>query len=141
MSCAYYASRRFKWQPRVPSFLAGLRADSSPWVTIWVNVYNTGGWVVDSVEPQLLHGGAVILADEDLNTASLRMYNEDIDPGKYLVRVEETGHAGEAKNPFYRRMRDLVKPSKDPWKTFSAIAVSSVNVRAQNLRARINARD
>lgn len=107
----------------------------------WVNVYNTGGWVVESVEPQPLHGGAVVLVDEDLNTVSLRMYNEDADPLKYSVRVEEATHAGEEKNPFYHRIRGLVKAPPDPWKTFSAIASRSVRIRAQNLRARINERD
>ncbi|MCK4389296.1 MAG: metallophosphoesterase [Desulfobacterales bacterium] len=107
----------------------------------WVNVYNSGGWVVESVEPQPLHGGAVILLDGDLNTVSLRMYNEDADPLKYSVSVEEATHAGEEKNLFYHRIRDLVRPSENPWKTFSAIASRSVRIRAQNLRARINERD
>jgi len=106
----------------------------------WVNVYNTGGWVVESVDPQPLHGGAVILIDKDLNTTSLRMYNEADNSAEYLVRVEEATHAGEEKNPFYHRIRNLVNASEDPWKTFSAIAARSVRVRAQNLRARINER-
>jgi len=104
----------------------------------WVNVYNTGGWVVDSVEPQALHGGAVILGDEDLNTVSLRMYNEDADPSRYSVKVEEAAHAGEENSPLYHKIRGLVRTSEDPWKTFSALAAQSVRIRAQNLRARIN---
>lgn len=103
----------------------------------WVNVYNTGGWVVDSVDPQPLHGGAVILIDEDLNAISLRMYDEGADSAKYSVRVEEAIHASEKNTPFYREIRDLVKASADPWKTFSAIAARSVSVRAKNLEDRI----
>ena len=106
----------------------------------WVNVYNTGGWVVESVEPQPLHGGAVILVDEDLNSVSLRMYNEGADPLEYSVKIKEATHAGEENDPFYRRIFDLIRPSEDPWKTFSAIAARSVRIRAQNLRARINDR-
>lgn len=106
----------------------------------WVNIYNTGGWVVESVEPQRIHGGAVVLVDEDLNSVSLRMYNEDEDAGRYSVEVEEATHASEERNPFYHRMSKLVKASEDPWKTFSAITARSVRVRAQNLRARINER-
>lgn len=107
----------------------------------WVNVYNTGGWVVESVQPQLLRGGAVILVDEDLNTVSLRMYNEDANSVKYLVRVEEATHEGEEKSPFYQRINDLVNSSVDPWKTFSATAADSVHVRAKYLQARITRRD
>ena len=104
----------------------------------WVNVYNTGGWVVESVEPQPRRGGAVVLVDEDLNTVSLRMYNEDADPSKYTVRVEKATHAGEKENPFYRRISGLVDPSKEPWKSFSITVARSVYIRAQNLRTRIN---
>ncbi len=107
----------------------------------WVNVYNTGGWVVDSVEPHPLHGGAVILVDEYLNTVSLRMYNEDANSVKYLVRVEEATHEGEEKSPFYQRINDLVNSSIDPWKTFSAAAADSVHVRAKHLQARITRRN
>jgi hypothetical protein len=104
----------------------------------WVNVYNTGGWIVESVAPEQLHGGAVILVDENLNTVSLRMYNEAEDPSKYEVKVKEATHEGEEKNPLFRRISNLVKPAEDPWKTFSAIAARTVRIRAQNLRARIN---
>src|SRR5262245_48965533 len=41
-----------------------------------VHVFNSGGWVIDSVARQALHGGAVILVDEALNVTSLRLYNE-----------------------------------------------------------------
>ena len=108
---------------------------------LWVNVYNTGGWIIESVEPKPLHGGAVILVDEELNVVSMRMYNEDDNPENYSVRVEEATHAGEEKNPFYHQIRKLVKASEDPWKTFSATVARSVRVRAQNLRARIIERD
>ncbi|RLB27963.1 MAG: hypothetical protein DRH11_17910, partial [Deltaproteobacteria bacterium] len=104
----------------------------------WTNVYNTGGWIVESVDPQPLHGAAVILVDEDLNAVSLRMYNEAADQTEYSVRVEQATHADEQENPFYHRISELVKSSEDPWKTFSAIVARTVRKRAQNLRARIN---
>jgi hypothetical protein len=106
----------------------------------WVNVYNTGGWIVESVDPEPMHGGAMILVDEDLNAVSLRMYNEDADQTKYSVRVEEATHAGEEKNPLYHKIGSLVKASDEPWKTFSSVVADTVRKRAQNLRARINER-
>jgi len=107
----------------------------------WVNVYNSGGWVVETVEAQPLHGGAVILIDEDLNATSLQMYNETDREAEYSVRVEEAIHTGERVNPLHRRMRGLVNPSKEPWKTFRDIVARSVRIRAQNLRARTMERD
>lgn len=105
----------------------------------WVDVYNSGGWVVDTVEAQPLHGGAVILIDEDLNTTSLRMYNEGIDPDSYRVDVKPATHEGETTNPFHERISQMVRVSTDPWSTFSKTVSREVRVRAQNLRARINA--
>ena len=107
----------------------------------WVNVYNTGGWVVESVKPEPLRGGAIVLVDEDLNTVSLRMYNEDPDPDNYSVTIEEARHSGEGESPLYKRMSNIVDPDKQPWKGFSAAAARCVRIRAQNLRARINEAD
>jgi hypothetical protein len=103
----------------------------------WVNVYNSGGWVVDTIEPQPLHGGAVILIDEELNAASLRVYNENTDPTGYRVSVAEAMHAGESPNPLCQSLRALIKPDQNPWKAFSTSAARAVYVRAQNLRAKI----
>lgn len=107
----------------------------------WVNVYNTGGWVVESVEPQPIRGAAVVLVSENLNLTSLRMYNETGSIEEYSVKVSEATHASDAVNPFHRRIEDMVKKEKEPWKSFSTVVARSVYVRAQNLRARINERD
>lgn len=106
----------------------------------WVKVYNTGGWVVETVDPQPLHGGAVVLIDENLDASSLRMYNESNDLNKYSVRVEEAIHPGDKKNPFHERIQGLVNISQTPWIDFSTAVAREVSVRAQNLRTRINKR-
>lgn len=104
----------------------------------WVDVYNTGGWVVDTVDPEPLHGGAVILVDENLDTASLRMYNEAADPAQCPVRVEQATRAGVGDNPFHTRISGLVKPDAPPWTTFSELVARAVRVRQQDLRQKIN---
>ena len=103
----------------------------------WVGCYNTGGWVVESTQPQLLHGGAAVLADEGLNLTALRMYNEAENRGEYKVKVEEAGYA-DGSNPFHQRISDLVDPAAEPWKSFSDITADEIHIRARNLRARIN---
>ena len=102
-----------------------------------VNVYNTGGWVVDSDKPQPLVGGAVVLADERLNLASLRMYNKLADPSLFAVMVETATAAVDAKNPFHERLVKLVDSAKDPWKTFSSVAASEIPRRVANLQSKI----
>ncbi len=104
----------------------------------WVNVYNSGGWVVDTTDPEPFHGGAIILFDEELNAASLRMYNENNDPAAYGVSVEEATQSGQSLNPLCQSLRALIKPDQDPWKAFSASAARAVYVREQNLRAKIH---
>jgi hypothetical protein len=46
----------------------------------WSRVYNSGGWVVDTLTCAPTHGGAVILIDENLDSTSLCMYTEQIPP-------------------------------------------------------------
>ena len=104
----------------------------------WVNVYNTGGWVVDTVAPQPLHGGAVVLIDDDLNVAALRMYNENADPAGYSISLQEARHVGESVNPLYIHLNTLINQTAGHWKGFQETVAQAVRVRAQNLRARIN---
>ena len=107
----------------------------------WVSVYNTGGWVVDTVEPEPVIGGAIILVDENLNTTSLRMYNQVRPPAKCPVRVEEAIHHGKESSPFHNRILGLVNPDEEPWKTFSDLVADDVPVRAKNLLDRIRRGD
>ncbi len=107
--------------------------------TPWVKVYNSGGWVVDSVQPAPIHGGAVILIDEALHATSLRMYNEAASVGEYAVRVEESMHPGATgSNPFHERISTLVKSSSEPWKTFSEAVAEAVGIHARVLQTKIN---
>lgn len=106
----------------------------------WVNVLNTGGWVIgsqDPGQPSSVHGGAVVLIDEELNAVNLRMYNE----GTYQVRVRAPGHPGEGPSAFANDVSKLVNPMADPWLAFGKAAERAVSVRAANLKARIRRRD
>jgi len=107
--------------------------------TPWMKVYNSGGWVVDSVKPSPIHGGAVILIDEALHATSLRMYNEATSVEEYAVRVEESTHPGDTgSNPFHERISTLVKPSSEPWKSFSEAVARAVDIHAKVLQAKID---
>ena len=105
----------------------------------WVNVYNTGGWVIGKAKTQRTHGGAVILVDEELDTVSLRMYNEADTPADYRVSVEWSVHPGETPTPFQQRITGLVKPGDEPWKTFSEEVAPALAIRKQYMDERINA--
>ncbi len=102
-----------------------------------VNVYNTGGWVIDTVDSQQTHGGAVVLADEHLNLTSLCMYNEEASPSQYAVRVATATPPNDEPNPLHERIQGLVDASKNPWKAFSATVAAEVPRRVENLKSKI----
>lgn len=61
-------------------------------------VYNTGGWVADTVIPQRQAGGAVSFIDEDLNIVLMRLYNEK----NFEIRFES---CNEEDNPFLKNLK------------------------------------
>jgi len=103
-----------------------------------MNVYNSGGWVVDTVQPSPIHGAAVILVDETLQPISLRMYNQAVTDIEYTVRVEESTRQGATSSPFHDRISALVDPASEPWKSFSATVAEAVGIHAQVLQTKIN---
>ncbi|HDM74901.1 MAG TPA: hypothetical protein ENG51_00335 [Deltaproteobacteria bacterium] len=103
----------------------------------WVDVYNTGGWVIDSVAREPVHGASVVLADEDLNLTCLRMYNEAEEPEDYKVEVKRATHAGELKNSFHERIKTLVSRYSGLFGEFSQTVAREVYIRAQLLRSRL----
>jgi hypothetical protein len=100
-----------------------------------VPVYNTGGWVVETVDPGPLHGGAAVLLNENLDVVSLRLYNEA--HGPFNVEVHEILPPGQANSDFFLRLQGLVQPDQPPWDHFSRTVAEEVRIRAQNLQAKI----
>jgi predicted phosphodiesterase len=101
------------------------------------NVYNTGGWVVDSEKPHPLVGGAVVLMDYRLDITSLRMYYEAATPADFAVKVETATQPEDGANHFHERIAGLVDAAKDPWKTFSSVTANEIPRRVKNLQAKI----
>src|SRR5947209_7227300 len=54
-----------------------------------VRVFNTGGWVVDTLAAEPLHGASVVLIDENLEVACVRLYNQATDAAAYRVRLDD----------------------------------------------------
>ncbi|MBF0516838.1 MAG: metallophosphoesterase [Nitrospirae bacterium] len=88
------------------------------------DLYNTGGWVVDTFKPERTHGGAVVFIDDEFNAASLKMYDEinfKVIPG------------GTSDNPLIKKLSDIVTAG-GLCKEFSDIAKTEVEVRRQVLK-------
>jgi metallophosphoesterase superfamily enzyme len=102
-----------------------------------VKVYNSGGWVVDTVNVSPLHGAAVLLVDEALDVVSVRMYDQATDPAAYAARVEEVTFPAEPRSELHRRIAALVSPDRDPWRSFSVEAARAVSSYEDLLRRKI----
>src|SRR5207237_891709 len=88
-----------------------------------IKVYNSGGWIVDKVQQFPIYGARALLVDEKLQTVSLNMYDQSPNKKDYTVRIEG---ASPGENSFYDHIRAFVNPSRDPWKTFSAMVAEAV---------------
>ena len=103
-----------------------------------VKVYNNGGWVVDTVEREPLHGGTIILVDENLEVCSLRMYNESGKADDYRVCVAEARPDDVAPSPFSEEIRGVVGAEISPWKDFSDTVAREIDLRARYLKHTID---
>ncbi len=101
-------------------------------------VYNTGGWVVDTINISPLHGAAILLVDETLDVLSLRMYNQAFNTEDYAVGVAELTRPGMSNSAFYERINASVNKARDPWKAFSEAVAETVGVHARLLQTKIN---
>lgn len=96
-----------------------------------VQVLNDGGWIVESVRPEPLRGGAVALIDENLNAVNLRMYNE----GQFEVRVAD---AAESDGGALRdHVRSVIAQNPRPWRAFIQTAEAEVKRRSEMLASRL----
>jgi hypothetical protein len=100
-----------------------------------VDVYNSGGWVVDTIQTESTHGGALVLADEDLNVVSVRMYNETENHHWPPVKVETV--AGR-ENPLSTRLAEIVNCKQEPWVSFSRVVAENVDIYHQRFQSRLN---
>ena len=95
-----------------------------------LTVMNTGGWVVDGLEPEPLHGAAAILVDEDMDALLLRFYTQHADPSEYRTVIQTPGSRD---SEFARRMKTIVETNRTPWSEFSTTVAGVVAQRNRDL--------
>lgn len=98
-----------------------------------VHLYNSGGWVVDSPEPESLYGGAAILADDDLHVVSLRFFNQPgpdakADPGVRLAALRPES------NPLYKVLSGKLDFQSAPWTEFTQTIRDESDMRYARIR-------
>lgn len=98
-----------------------------------VRVFNTGGWVVDSQRTQPLNGASMVLVDEALEVAGIRLYAESDRLDDYQVSVFGLPGPDGQPGPFQRRLAELVQRSLPLWRAFSRAAGPAVAERRELL--------
>jgi UDP-2,3-diacylglucosamine pyrophosphatase LpxH len=98
-----------------------------------ITVINDGGWVVDSMTPAPVKGAAIVLVDDDLNTASIRLYNEagkdsDLPPAPHLSEALD--------NPLTQRLKTIITTTA-PWTGLTQAIFNEVPLQRANLGAKI----
>lgn len=89
-----------------------------------LDIYNTGGWVVEDEDPNETHGASLVVIDEDLNTAAIEMYMEKADGLQSPMQIIcADGHS----NELAAHCEKLIE--KDSFKKFSeALAAEALEL-------------
>ena len=99
-----------------------------------VKVYNLGGWVIDTADPDPLHGAAAFLLDDDLNGACLPLYQEGT---RKDVTTDEVLRPGEEKSEFCRQLALLLRAHGDEWNEWESTVSRVREERAARLGQRV----
>lgn len=100
------------------------------------SVYNTGGWVVDTLEPESRHGAAVVVVAEDLTVASIHMYQQQ--PVGLTPHPVEVCTADGLDDPFLDALRGRIEAGSDVWSRFTADVTKKVPERYTALQILID---
>jgi hypothetical protein len=96
-----------------------------------VGIFNTGGWVLDEPTLMPVQGCAAMLVSDELEVASLRLFNDPTDGEMAPVRVEGNGRL----NQLVDYAAERVERASAHWEGFSRIVHARIVEEADN-RAR-----
>ena len=98
-----------------------------------VSVYNTGGWVIDQPTASPTQGAAALFIDDELNLASLRLFNDPDNGRAAPVAAAGVGGFLDDDNPLLAQVRHVVGELAPGWGEFSACAASASALHARVL--------
>lgn len=98
-----------------------------------VSVFNTGGWVMDQPTMAPAQGASLVLLDDDLHMAALRLFNDPLNGQMAPVRALGTGSFEDADNPMLARLDAAVARTAPAWQQFSDAAQQAIEQRAATL--------
>jgi hypothetical protein len=100
-----------------------------------VDVYNSGGWVVDTLDPNPLHGGSLVLVDDQLNVAAINMYKETRNNSISPIGLERLPSS--SPSPVMDEIGKFRFAEETRWKAFSEAVAETIPIRRKYLRKRV----
>ena len=105
-----------------------------------VQVFNTGGWVLDQVRQATTQGAAAVFIDDELNAGSLRLFQANPADEVMPVHVQHVRGAKTPSEPlsgvkdrhlWTRQLIDAAQSTQGEWASFSAAAYKSLALRSK----------
>jgi len=93
-----------------------------------LGLYNTGGWVLDTALLSTVEGASAVLIDDDLNTASIRLFGMPVDGQPTKVHAV-SADIDRAENPLLDRLQAAIDANAPLWAAFSAAVADDLMVR------------
>lgn len=104
-----------------------------------VEVFNSGGYFVDTPEEEHCHGGSLILVSDDLETVAVRMYAEEaLGRAPFVTSVRAVQGASDA---FADEITRVISADSEPWTAFATAAATQVERCRAVMNDRIFKRD
>lgn len=103
-----------------------------------VEVFNSGGWVIDTLSPDPAFGGSLLLISDELDVACIRVFNDGTGHD-YRASVRTPESVGPP-SAFATRIQSLIDASRateaDPWTVLGATVKAEVEVRRSRILQR-----
>ena len=96
-----------------------------------VAVYNTGGWVMDQPTMTPTQGAASVFIDDELNLASLRLFNDPANGKMGPVRAAGVGGFRDADNPLLAGLGAALGPTEALWTEFTTQVRAATELHAK----------
>lgn len=93
-----------------------------------VDIVNTGGWVVDTSDPNLFQAGVAVLVNDNLDTASLQFYRQARGSEPSPVQLLDPPDGAEP-SAWQAELASRIDPAAEPWSTLAKSAADLVAQR------------
>jgi len=104
-----------------------------------MSVFNTGGWVVDTVEGEAKQGASIVVVDDQLQVAAVRCYNQPEPAGGPVPAVSVKGLP--TSEEFRGKLAASIDADQSPWSDLTAILGPEIQTRHELLASVVQANE